>query len=104
MNLLGQLQAATANVAAKPVRMSGAEKRRATFKAKRYALWRGIFDVLGWEKVSTPRVAALRGQSNIVALEGLYNLEKERLVKRDGTARSSGSRQCILWTWIGEEQ
>jgi hypothetical protein len=102
MNLLGQLQAAASNVVAKPVRKSGQEKRSATFKAKRYALWRGIFDTLGWDKVSTPRVAALRGQSNIVALEGLYRLEKEGLVKRDGTERGSGSRRCILWTWTGE--
>jgi hypothetical protein len=103
MNLFQQLSAATST---KPVESSARErghlKRKATFKAKRYALWRGVFDVLGWEKVSTPRVAALRGQSNVVALEGLYRLEEEGLVKRAGRAPSTGSRPCLLWTWIGE--
>jgi predicted Rossmann fold nucleotide-binding protein DprA/Smf involved in DNA uptake len=65
-------------------------------------MWQAVFKALGWDKVSTDRIYRHRGQSNVVVYEALCRIEKEGLVKRDGTERSAGSRQRILWTWIGE--
>lgn len=72
-----------------------------TRRAKRHALWAGIFSQLGG-RAGTTSLANTVERAPMSVHSTMQLLESERMVVRDGVIKHPGNgRDQIIWKWVG---
>ena len=76
---------------------------KAIWKAKRAAKWHLIFAALGYDNITTTRIANHMGRSNSMILKDLRQLQDDGLVAKPKRTKGLGQGpQRLLWSWTGD--